>query len=98
MIDPLTFPADLLVAAQAAQGSNIISPIARISFPTFFVPESVDEDDPAAKKVYSVNLLIPPNADLTLLKKAAADAATAKFGDKVAELIASGKLRKPFLK
>lgn len=95
--DPLTFPAELLKAVPAQQGSNLVSPIARISFPTLFVPESVS-DEPGAKKSYAINLLIPPNADISALKKAAADCATAKWGDKVAEMIQQKKIRVPFLK
>lgn len=95
MLDPVTFPKELMAATPAREGSNIITPIARLTFPTLFVPESIDE---GGKKTYSTGLLIPPSADIALLKKAAAECATAKWGDKVPEMIAQKKLRTPFLK
>lgn len=97
MLDLNTIPKELLVATAAREGSNIISPIGRLSFPAFFTPESID-DKPDSEKKFSCSILIPPGADLTLLKTAAAAAATAKWGDKVAEMIAEGRLKRPFLK
>lgn len=97
MIDLATLPKELLTATQAREGANIISPIARLSFPAFFTPESID-DKPDSEKKYSCSLLIPPGADLTLLKEAAVAAARAKWGDKVEDMLKEGKLKRPFLK
>ena len=98
MLDLNTIPKELLIASPAREGSNIISPIGRLSFPALFKPESIDESDSDDKKKYSCSILIPPGADLTALKTAAAAAATAKWGDKVGEMIAEGRLKRPFLK
>lgn len=97
MIDPTTFPQEFLTATAAREGSNIISPIGRLSFPAFYTPESID-DKPDSEKKYSCSILIPPGATLDLLKVAAGAAATAKWGDKVPEMLAEGRLKRPFLK
>ena len=96
-LDLNTLPKELLTCRPAREGSNIISPIARLSFPTFFEPESIG-NDPTGKKKYSCSLLIPPQCDLALLKKAAGEAAVAKWGaDKVPEMVQQKKLKTPFL-
>lgn len=97
MLDINTLPKDLLTASPAGSGLNIISPIARLSFPVFFTPKTIG-DKADSKALYSCSLLIPPNADLTLLKKAAVDAARERWGDKVQEMITSRQLKVPFLR
>lgn len=95
--DIRTIAPKLLAARPAKEGKNILSPICRLSYPHLFVKVAVGKDEKGDKK-YSCSLLIPPQCDITLLKKAAGEAAAAKFGDKVAELKASGKLKSPFLR
>lgn len=75
---------------RVTKAGNIITPKARMGFPTLFTPRTAPGSD---KAKYSVSLVIPDKADITLLKKAAADAAKAKWGDKL-----PAKLKTPFLK
>lgn len=70
---------------------NILSPKARMSFVTLLEPRKPKSGQGDAK--YSVTILIPADADITLLKQAAAAKAKEKWGDKL-----PAKLKSPFLK
>ena len=71
------------------KGGNIITPKARMSFPNLFRPRAAQGSD---KEKFGVALLIPPTADVKLLKDAAAKAAKEKWGDNL-----PSKLKSPFL-
>lgn len=72
------------------KAGNIVTPKARMGFPTLFTPRTAPGSD---KAKFSISLVIPDKADLALLKKAAAEAAKAKWGDKL-----PAKMKSPFLK
>lgn len=57
---------------------TVLTPEFRVSFPWVFTPQK--SDDPTKAPKYSVTMLFPKNADLSLLKKAAMDVMTEKFG------------------
>lgn len=61
-----------------------ITPPARLSFSHLDKPSKMDGAAGEAK--YSASLIFPPAADLSLLKKAAGDAAFAKWGDKTKQV------------
>lgn len=63
-----------------AQSGNIVTPIARVSFPYIFRPQMPSEDNDLKKPKYSAALLFPADADLTLLKEAAKKALEDKWG------------------
>jgi len=90
----------LLAARPAKEGTNMLSPIARISHPAFFTPRASGKNPkPDAPKKYQVSIVVPTQADISLLKKMAGDAALKFFGDtKLAELKAAKKLKSPFLR
>ena len=84
-------PTDYKVCRLSKSGNgNILTPKGRMSFVTLLEPRQAKGSD---KKKFSISLLIPADADISLLKKAAADAAKAEFGDKLPP-----KLKSPFLK
>lgn len=69
-----------------AKSGNIITPKGRLSYAQFLIEaqERTYEDSGKTVKVYSTNLLIPPGADLSELKKKMAKIAMEKLdGDKV---------------
>lgn len=68
---------------------NIITPKCRLSFPNLLEARTPPGSD---KAKFSVSMLIPPDADIALLKKAAAEAAKEKWGDKL-----PNKMKSPFL-
>lgn len=70
---------------------NLMTPKCRIAWPELFVPKGM-KGEPADKAKHQITLLIPKDADISVLKTAAAEAATEKFGKKT-----SG-LRSPFRK
>jgi len=72
-----------------AKGGNIITPKARMSFPALFAPQRKAADK---EPTYQVSLVIPPDADISLLKKAAEKVAKEKWGTDLPK-----KLRSPFL-
>lgn len=81
---------DLNKCRVAASG-NIITAKCRMSFPNLFTAKPFEDGDD--KKFFSLSLLIPGTADISLLKQAAEKCAKEKFGDKMPP-----KLKNPFLK
>lgn len=78
------------------QFGNIVTPKCRIGFPQLLVAKTPPGSD---KAKYSVTLLIPDDADISLLKKEAYDVAVEKFSkDTVDKLTKSGRFKWPFLK
>lgn len=82
---------DFVKGYVAEKSGNVVSPKARMSFVALHEPRK-NEKRPNAKPKYELSLLIPPSADLDLLKAAAQKAAVDKWGDKLPK-----KLRSPFL-
>lgn len=76
-------------ACQLTKAGNIITPKARMSFPNLFVAKAFEAGD---KPKYNLSLLIPPGSDLSLLEKAAADAAGEEWGSTIPK-----GLKSPFL-
>jgi hypothetical protein len=81
--------------------ANIITPVATLSYPFLATPQ----EDEKGKKKYSCALVFAPGTDLSALRKAALDAANAKWPGKVkigkveytvSDALAKGKLRSPF--
>lgn len=68
---------DVLKTGQAKANGNILTPMARCTYAFIFKPGKAMEE--GGKQKYQITLLFPKDADLTLLKKAAADAAMEKF-------------------
>lgn len=68
-----------------AKSGNIITPKGRLSYAQYLLePQARKYDDGKEVKVYSMNLLLPPGADVTELKKAMGKVALEKCdGDKV---------------
>lgn len=65
------------------KGSNIITPLARLSFPNLQKPRANRKGDAAdKKKKYGCSLLIPPGFSLKLLKEDVERAADDKWGEK----------------
>lgn len=95
MLDLATVNPKYLAARPAPEGKNILSPICRLSYPHLHTAKPVGKKgDANAKKKFSVSLLIPPTCDISLLKKAAEEAAVAEWGSKVREM----RIKSPFLK
>lgn len=57
---------------------NLVSPKGRIAWPALFVPVAM-KGEPADKAKYQITLLIPKDADFSVLKAAASEAAAEKF-------------------
>jgi hypothetical protein len=76
---------------RVSPAGNIITPKARLSFPVLFTAKKFNEAEEKAK--FGASFLIPPGADLTLLKQAAEKAAKEKWGDTPPK-----GLKNPFLK
>ncbi len=94
-LDLTTLDKKLLEARPAKEGKNLITPIARLSFPTLFTAKAAGKTPKEGdKKKFSCSLLIPPSADISKLKKMAQEAAQAKWGDKLKDI----KIKSPFLK
>lgn len=93
-LDLATIDAKLLTARPAKEGKNILSPIARMSFPNLFTARAGKNAKEGDKKKFGVTLLIPPQCDISLLKEAAKDAIIAEWGSKWQDM----KLRSPFIK
>jgi hypothetical protein len=75
------------------KGNNVITCLARISFPNLQKPRANKKgDDAAKKKKYGVSLLIPPEFSIKLLKADVERAIDEKWGEK-----APSKLKLPFL-
>lgn len=77
--------------------SNLITPEARLSYPSLFKPKLPYNAKPGAEPRYEATLVFGPGADLTALKRAALETAKAKWGDDTAKLIKAGKVKLPFL-
>lgn len=80
---------------------NIRSPRGRLSYPYLFTPQPPRRGQvqkPDAKLKYTTTLLLPPGVDLTVAKKAVADAAKEKFGDKLQDELFLKKFKLPFIK
>lgn len=71
---------------------NFFSPVGKLSFPALLVPRAMAGAQEGADKKYSTTLLIPPKADISALKQAAAAAAREKWGDNIPK-----KMKTPFL-
>lgn len=65
--------------AALLSNGNVVTPVARVSFPNLFTPRA-QKNQPDGKKKYSVALLFKKDEDLTILKKAAAAVLADKFG------------------
>jgi len=91
-LDLSTVPKHLLACREPKSGSNIITPIGRLSFPHLFHAKAMGQDADSKKK-FSLSMLIPPSCDLTLLKQICSETAAAKWGDKAGSM----KLKTPFL-
>jgi Protein of unknown function (DUF2815) len=75
----------------------VFSPIGTFSFPNLFVPRAAS---PGAEERFSVALIFDAAAQATpeyrAMKKAAYDAAVAKWGAKADTMLRSGQIRMPF--
>jgi len=95
MLDLATIDPKLLITRKANNGNNVVV-FGRMSWPKLFTA-SVNKADLGkenAQKKYSLNLLIPPSADLKYLKERCQEVAKERWGDKLATM----KLKTPFLK
>jgi hypothetical protein len=72
---------------------NIVTPVARMAYPSLFVPTAMNDTQ---EKKFGCVLLFPLDADLSQLKKAALEAAQAKWGDKAAGMLQNKQVRSPF--
>lgn len=77
---------------RVSEAGNIITPKCRMSFPQLLEPKA-PPGNPDGKKKYNVSLLIPADADISILREAAEKVAKEKWGDKM-----PAKLKSPFLK
>jgi hypothetical protein len=80
-------------ACVVAPNGNIHTPKGKLSFPSLVTPRTMRDASPDAIPKFSLSILIPPDADISALKKAAAECAQAKWGDKKPP-----KLKSPFLR
>lgn len=81
-----------------ARSEDIKTPLARLSFVNLLTPgKKINNKTKKEVDDYNCNLLFPKATDLSAMKKAAADAAIAEWGDKAAKLIADGVIKSPFL-
>lgn len=81
--------ADIYKTGSLTASGNIMTPQFRVSYPAVFKPNKPMQEGGEAK--YSVVMLFESDSDLSLLKKAAAEAVKEKWGDK-----APKNLRSPF--
>lgn len=80
--------------AALLSNGNVVTPVARVSFPNLFRPRKQGKDANAKEK-YSVSLLFKKDEDLTVLKKAVAAVLADKFGSDKEKW--PKKLKLPFL-
>lgn len=82
--------ADTSKTCVVTESGDIITPKGRISYPNLLTPnpKALTSD---GKQKYTLSLLLPPDVDLSILRKAAGEAAKAEFGSDLAGL------RSPFL-
>lgn len=78
----------------AQQEGCVITPEFRASFPYIFKPQKAMEEGKEPK--YSVVMLFPKDADLTLMKQLAEKALVERFGDKMKDEKFVKSLRNPF--
>lgn len=90
MLDLTTVDKELLKATKAKAGNNFLTPLCRISFPQVFEPNPKDSKYDPGK--YVVTILIPPSADISVLKEAARAVAAEEWGEKLKDV----KLASPF--
>lgn len=87
---------DFNTCATTAAG-NIRTPKVRLSYANLLEPNKKAKTKDGGFK-YTVSLLVPPGADIDLLKQAAGDAAVDEFGaEKVKSLREINKFNSPFL-
>lgn len=83
------------------RSGNIRSPKGRLSYPNLETPNpqaKVTSGKNAGKLKFTVSMLFPPTADLTLLREAATAAAVEEFGaERFQGLLSAGKFNTPFL-
>lgn len=83
-----------------AASGNVTTPLARASYAHVFKPQAPMKDNPNATPKYSLTLLFPLEADLTLLKKMAHEAIVKKWGADETKWPRNGEgvltLRSPF--
>lgn len=70
---------------------NLVTPLSRIVWPSLFTPSAMRGAD-AGEAKYQITVLIPKTANIDVLKAAANDVATEKFGKKATSI------RSPFRK
>lgn len=76
----------------------IKAPLARVSFAQFlFKPNKRQNDDGSTSEKFEATFIFEAGADLSELKKAAVEVATAKWGEKAAGWIKDGMIKNPFL-
>jgi len=80
-LDLKTVPKEILTATKLDSGN--VKVFCRLSFPQVFEPHSEDSTYDPGK--YTLDLLIPPEVDITALKEEARRVAVEKWGDKVKE-------------
>lgn len=85
-----------MAAFTLASSGNLITPAGRMSYPYLLTPNPKAKTKDGKLK-YTVSLLLPPDTDLSVAKKAAQDAAVEKFGAKVNDEHFRKSLRLPFL-
>lgn len=80
-------------AAKLTKSGRVNTPKGRLAFVTLAEPRAKKDAKPGAKPKYSVAILLPKGADISALKKLAADKAKEKWGDKI-----PAKMRNPIKK
>ncbi len=84
-------------ACRMTSAGNIVTPKARLSYPYLLEPSPTSKTKDGKNK-YTLAILIPPSADISMLKKAAGEAAIEEFGaEKVKTLMGLGQFNTPFL-
>jgi hypothetical protein len=79
------------------RSAEMKTPLARLSFPNLLKPQ-VDKDEAGnTSEKYNCVLLFPKSTDISALKKAVAEVATQKWGDKAQQWIKDGLIKHPFL-
>lgn len=72
--------------------TRVVTPEVVLSYPHLLTPQANSNGKPK----FSSSLILLPGADMAGLQRAAMAAATAKYGDKAAELFRTKKIRSPF--
>lgn len=93
-LDLATIDKKYLSARTGKDGRGLLTPIARMYYPTFFTPRASKKAKADAKKKYGVQLFVPNVCDLGLIKQEAQEAAQAEWGSKAKDM----SLKNPFLK